>query len=341
MDVADLVSPGARAVSNRGRSAMRRILRAPALHFFLIGGALWAALGGSRPGDSPRVREPIVMTVADIARLRSVWAEQFGRVPDPQEEARLIDEAVDEEVLYRQALDRGLDRRLPQVSDRLARLARFVDEQLPDENGAPEAAARQLGLERHDLVIRRHLAQVMRLILSRPLPSDEPSAAELADFYARRSERFVSPTMVRLSQVYVSRERHGTGAREVAGRLREELRQTGVTPDRGVLPGDPFIRGAHFGLLPRQQVAQIFGAEFAAAIDGATALQAWSEPIESPYGFHLVWLHQRREAEAPALERIRNRVLHAYLSERRGRRLREGLDRLRERYAVRVEGPAA
>ena len=91
------------------------------------------------------------MSRADVLAVRDEWKRRHGGAPGPAVMARLVADAVDEEVLHREALAAGLDRTDPLVRDRLARLGRFLDTNgsgaggtFDDEARADEA--RRLGL---------------------------------------------------------------------------------------------------------------------------------------------------------------------------------------------------
>ena len=135
---------------------MARVLRAPLLHFLVIGGLLLGLRTWREPAAAPRAR--IVIGAADRARLRETWTEEHGAPPSGAAEEALVRDAIDEEVLYREALARGFDRRDAAVRERLVRLGGFVGE---EAGGSREA--RRLGLERSDLVVRRHLVEMMQL----------------------------------------------------------------------------------------------------------------------------------------------------------------------------------
>ena len=319
------------------RAGLKRFLRAPAVHFAAIGGLLFV-LAGER-GEIPTTvrRDPIVLTAADVERLRRAWMEERGSPPSAATEDHLIDAAIDEEVLYREALALGLDRREGVIRDRLVRLARFVDENLPEDSAASEAAARRLGLDRHDLVIRRHLVNSMRLALSAPRASDQPTGAELASYYDAHAGEFLQPPRVRLTQVYLSQDRRGDHVTADAERLLEQLRHDGVGPEDATRHGDPFIRGANIGPASVAEIEALFGADFAAAVERAP-LRAWVGPIASSYGLHLVWVEQQIDGGRPPLASVRGRVLHRMLYARQQQRLRRLLDEIRARFTVTVAG---
>jgi hypothetical protein len=314
--------------------ALSRLARAPALHFLLIGGALFAL----RPAHEARrdgSRGRIVLTADDVERLRREWAEQYGVPPGPAAEAVLLEDAIDEEILHREALALGLDRQQPVVRERLARLGSFLDEDAGRDGDTAEREARRLGLERSDVVIRRHLGQTMRLAAGRLGPAELPTESELEAYLARHAERFREPERVRLTHVYLSRERRGAALQADATRVLDALRRTGADPETAPSRGDAFIRGPHVAAAG-DDLERIFGPGFPPAI-AAAAEQTWVGPVPSSYGLHLVWIHRRVPARVPPLGAVRSQVLQALLKERSETRRRDRLRALRARYEIRVE----
>jgi hypothetical protein len=184
--------------------------------------------------------------------------------------------------------------------------------------------------------VRRHLVGLMRLALSRPAAADLPSDAELEEYLAAHAERFTQPARVRLSHVFVSRDRHGATLARQAERLLARLRDAGTGPAAAAAQGDPFLRGAHLPAASEADLDRIFGSGFAAALRDAPPA-TWSGPIASSYGLHLVWIHERTAPRLPRLDEVRAQVTHEVLEARGRARLRDRLDALRARYQVAVE----
>jgi hypothetical protein len=256
--------------------------------------------------------------------------------PDVGAEQALVRHAIDEEVLYREAIARGFDRRDDSVRERLVRLGGFVGEEAGRSRDALEREARRLGLERSDLVIRRHLVEMMRLAASWLGPEELPLEADLEAYLAQHIEEFTEPARIRLTHVYLSEETHGAAAANDAPRLLEEIRRTNVRPEVAVARGDAFVRGAEVDG-SHAELARMFGPGFADAIEEAPP-GTWFGPVQSSYGVHLVWVHVREAARAPTLSEVRGRVLQRWLRERREARARAVIDAMRSHYAVEVEG---
>lgn len=228
----------------------------------------------------------------------------------------------DEALLLREALALGLDDSRPvrgwlaQVAATLA-LADGADaERLLDE-------ARAVGLDRSDAVVRRHLADLVRLAAatSRTPPDD----AALRAYLGRHAARFALSARVRLTQVFLS-ARRGAAARAEADTALARLR----AGDDPIALGDPLGHaGTRLGPLSQPALARRLGAQLAAAVFAVPDDGVWHGPLPSAYGWHLVRIDGRLPAEVPDLPRVRSRVLHAYLRDQGAAQLAGALAALR------------
>jgi hypothetical protein len=318
---------------------VRRVLGSPLVLFLLIGAALLAVRSWWDRADADGPRPHIVVTAADVERLRAEWMEEHGGPPGLAAEASLVREAIDDEVLYREALAAGVGERDPATRERLVRLGGFLSEEGTRGRAALERQARGLGLERSDIVIRRHLVEMMRLAAAKPSLSDIPGEAELQAWLDAHASDFKQPATIRLTHVYLSGEAHGATAEANARHLLDELRM-GVGPNAAEARGDPFIRGMHVGPTTAADLDRIFGDGFARALaDLPTG--TWVGPVRSSYGLHLVWIEEHVPARLPSLAEVRNQVVLRVLRERGAKLAEERMRVLRARYDVEVERPSA
>ena len=201
-----------------------------------------------------------------------------------------------------------------------------------------EAATREaiaLGLDRDDIVIRRRLRQKLEFVLEDDVA--EPSEQELRAWFESHAADFRQEPRITFSHVYLDADRRGpalaTDASVILARLRAE-------PGRDPAHlGDPFLLGHRFERQPVADVRQQFGEAFGTALDRLEPV-AWSGPIQSGYGLHLVLVHERIEGRLPTFEAVRNEV-HRDWSQARRAAAEERLYRsLLERYRVTIEAPA-
>ena len=81
----------------------------------------------------PNEDKDIFISDQEILSLISAWKSQVGRNPTEDELARIINNLVDEEILYREALNLGLDQEDKIIKRRLAQKISFLkEESIPD-----------------------------------------------------------------------------------------------------------------------------------------------------------------------------------------------------------------
>lgn len=320
--------------------AIRRLARSPALHFLVLGGALYLLRGALAPpaaAPRPTGSRTVTISATQIERLREACRRSRRSSPSIAEEARLIDGLAKEEMLYREALARGLDSSEP-VRQRLIQNMRFL---ALDETGGARNLYRQaleIGFDRTDPVVRRFLVEQMRLLARAGSRPDVFTDTELEDYLRRNAARFQLASFVRISHVYLDADRRGEALERDARRLLGQLRAGHVSPEIAPRLGDPFFPGHHSALVARGELAKMYGPEFAAEVLRLRP-GAWSGPVRSAYGLHLVWVHESLPGEPLRLADVRGRLALGLAEEHREARLGAYLRTMRRRYEVRIELP--
>jgi len=279
---------------------MTRLLREPLLHFLLIGAGLFVLFAVVGRDDDGPV-DTIVIAANDIERLQVLFQRTRQRPPSPVELDGLIEAQVRETVLYREAVAMGLDK--------------------------------------DDTIVRRRMAQKLEFLTQDLAALAEPDDAELAAFLADNAERFAEPARLSFSQIYFSTDRRGAAAEADAERVRAELLGDPGTADTAGY-GDRLALPARHDDLSPQQVARLFGRQFAEALFALPA-GSWQGPVTSGYGVHLAFVHNSVPGRLPPLAAVRERVRQELLAVRQ-REANEALyQQLRQRYDIVVERPTA
>jgi peptidyl-prolyl cis-trans isomerase C len=169
---------------------IRKALREPLLHFVVAGFVLFVA-GQAHRRETDPLR--IIVTPEREAQLVNRYALQFGTPPDAATRAALVDREIEEEMLFRQGL--------------------------------------ALGLDRKDELVRRRVVQKMQFLLEDVSPPAEPVEAELRTFYSLHAGRYTTPARVTFSHVYFSSERGEEFARARALQTLKDLGTDGRHPE--------------------------------------------------------------------------------------------------------------
>lgn len=235
----------------------------------------------------------IAVTDADVERLTAQWQAQTGRDPSETELDGLIDQFVEEEVYYREALT--------------------------------------YKLETNDTIIRRRLVQKLTFLTEDVANSAEPSEDELRNFYNDRKDNYRQPQKYSFRHIYFSRDRREDAARDAQAEL--DRLSASSSQDTQSPEGDPFMLQSNFAERSAREIASTFGVGFAEALP-ELPLNAWSAPVGSAYGHHLVYMHSLTESYTPDFEAVANRVANDYATDQRKQANNKFKEALLEKYTV-------
>jgi hypothetical protein len=320
---------------------MERSLRNPILHFIVLGGLLftiregWRTLYGARTGG----RAPIVISTERIKQLQTDFARQGGVQPTSEQLQALIQEAVDDELLYRAARQLRLDFQDRSIRTRLVQKMRAVSTDPTQNEEALYREAVQLGLD-DDLVIKRVLRQKMRLLLQQESHPAALQEQDIRDYLLRHRERFMQPETVTFSHIFLSARVRGDRLDEEARTVLMQLRSRSTQPEATDALSDPFPLGLQLRFQSRGVIARYFGEDFADQVFNVPP-KAWAGPVASPFGLHVVWVQEKVPEQMPPLDMVWQQIVGEIQQERGAERLANGLRRLRSLHDIRIEGSSS
>lgn len=267
------------------------------------------------------LREPLVHFVAIGA---AIFALHAALAPPPRDGRIVVSRDFVEGLRQEYA---ARTNRPPTPEEERALIDRFVEEEVL----VREAIA--MGLDRGDPIVRRRLAQKMIFLAEDGAAAREPSDDELRAYLGAHADRYGDPPRLSFRHVFLSRDRRGQAAASDARAALGDLSQRGKDPGS---MGDPFLQGASFVRRTPAEIEAIFGRAFTQALL-ASPKGAWSGPVASSYGEHVVEVVDRLESGLPPLEAVRARVRADLIEERRAAASREMKARLRARFQVQIE----
>jgi hypothetical protein len=142
--------------------------REPLVHFVVLGGLVFFAhrvLFGTAPSEYVAAED------APLEQIRQDWFAVKGAFPSAEEEAALVHEWVDDEILYRRAIE--------------------------------------LGLDQNDTIVRRRLVQRMRFFLEDTHRIESPTDTQLQAWLEQHPHKFAMPAKVSFMHRFFSRGKRG------------------------------------------------------------------------------------------------------------------------------------
>lgn len=270
-------------------------LREPLVQFLLIGLVLFLISGAQNGHSVQGAKYDIALTADDLRQLHNTFRAQWERQPSPEEMRGLVDQRIREEILYREAL--------------------------------------QLGLEKDDVIVRRRLAQKMQFLSEDVSAAYEPKTAELKAWYEKNNQRFRSSAIITFAHLYFSLDRRGAKGRQAAQKVLAKI--AGQPEDSKTATGlaDPFMFQNYYRERSAEQLAKEFGTSFSHTIFQLKP-NAWQGPIESGYGWHLVWIESITPGRVPNFEEVESEVKSAWLADQKAQQWRKAYQEMRAKYQV-------
>jgi len=216
-----------------------------------------------------------------------------------------------------------------------AELKGLVDDYVREEIAVREA--RSMGLDRDDTVIRRRLRQKLEFLTEDAVESTPPTDTELRSWLDEHAADYRLDPEIAFRQVYLNPDRHADSLDADADRLLKRLKTAGDAADLSDV-GDSIMLPAEVPLSPLRVIGRTFGEDFATSLDEVSP-GAWTGPLRSGYGLHLVYVRERRPGRSPDVDEVKDALARDFVSDRRKRELESLYARLLERYDVRIEMP--
>jgi hypothetical protein len=238
----------------------------------LLGSGLLLALALLLARGAPVEAEDggrVVFSEADLAHVSAAFERTWSRPPTQGELRQAFDRYVRDEILYREALARELDR--------------------------------------NDPVVKLSLVRKITLLGTAAAEAARPTDAELEAYFDLRAERYRVPGSLDLVQVCLSPDKRGESVAADAEELLARLREDEPPPEGLAALSDLALLPAAVEDASGEQLGRTFGTAFQDAVATLEAGR-WEGPVGSGYGLHLVKILRREESRIPEWTEVRDRI---------------------------------
>lgn len=278
-----------------------KFIREPLLHFLLIGAAIYFFYGLFAQPVPEADDKTIVVTAGEIEWMRNAWGKRWNRPPTAAELDGLIQQYIRETVLYREALT--------------------------------------MGLNQHDQVIRRRLAQKLEFLAKDLVALTPPTEDELQAYFAENQDRYQQPTRYSFTQVFIDPDKRGEATLADAEKIKAQLIALGDEIGNAGEYGDALMLQNYYRDKDVLEIQKSLGIGFSESLVELAPGQ-WHGPVLSGYGVHLVYVSNVARSPLPVFAEWHERVAQDWAMEK-GEELNEQFyANLRDRYTVVIESPA-
>src|SRR5271165_1877929 len=282
--------------------AFVRLGSEPLVHFLLIGLALFLIYSWMHRGISGVApARQIALTLDDLRTMDIYFESQWHRQPTPEEFTGMVENKVQEEILYREGLAMGLDK--------------------------------------DDTIVKRRMAQKMQFLAEDVAAAHEPSTAELKAWFEKNSNRFALPSRYSFRHLYFSPDKRGKDAQADATQVLSKIAGQPEDSKLAASLADQFMFQDYYGDRAPDALAKEFGPQFVVALEKLKP-GSWQGPIESGYGWHLVFVDTVIPGRIPAFEEMEPDVKTAWLAEQKQQAWQKAYAEMRAKYTVLLPGPS-
>ena len=277
-----------------------KLLREPLLHFMFIGAVIYALYGVFAEPVVEENDKTIVVTAGEIQWMQTSWQKRWNRPPTAKEFDGLIQQYIKETVLYREALT--------------------------------------MGLNKHDMVIRRRLAQKLEFLAKDLVALTPPTEEELLAYFAEHQANYQEPALYTFTQVFFDPDKRDDSTLDDAEKVKATLIAQGDAIDDPGALGDGLMLQNYYPEKDRVEIQRQLGSGFTETLITLAPGQ-WHGPVLSGFGVHLVYVNSVSEPPPPAFAEVRERVTEDWRLDRGEELNNQFYTSLRDQYTIVIEEP--
>jgi hypothetical protein len=302
-------------------------LNKPWLHFLVLGLVFYKLQGAMFPVPKTVIGP---LKEARLEALQQQWLTRVGQPPSPSQNAKMVADELDRDLLFQRALDLELHLYDKVVYQQLIRDMRFLG--MAEGKTEDELFQQALAMRLHlgDEVVKRRLIQEMQQRLLFANPAVMPTKTEiLAEFTARKIE-FRHPARYSIEHIFFNRDREAEAKSVIA-----TIQQQQLDTKSARRFSSPFMSGYEFHGQTPDQLARHFGVQFVSTLAKAGSVaDQWMGPIRSIYGLHYIWVTAIEPGRAAQFKEVEPQVRRDLEARASKQALKNSIAALRAEYEV-------
>ncbi len=237
----------------------------------------------------------LIVTNSEISILEQSWESRWNRPPTPEERQGLIDQHVKEMVLYKTALEMGLDK--------------------------------------DDRVIRGRMVQKLEFLGNDLIRVPQPSEQDLVTFYEKNKEQYLPEEVITITHIFFNPDKREDQTLVDAEQALQALRsRKGFDGNISEL-GDIFMLQNYYPNRTQLEIRKLFGSGFTETVFELEP-EKWHGPVLSGYGTHLVYIHYHKESKMPAFTNVIEQVKTDWMDDMQKKLNERYIEGLMSRYEI-------
>jgi peptidyl-prolyl cis-trans isomerase C len=273
---------------------IRRFFTDPFIQFIILGSLLFVFVSYSQQKRDKQSRE-IIVGNEQVNLMIVNYKTQTGNLPSKQQLDAMIENYIKEEISYREA--------------------------------------KKIGLDKDDEIIRRRLSQKFDFLQTDLKEVPTPTEAALEQFYRNNPALFQKEGAVSFSHIYFTTDNSTDSiAKQRALAVLEQLQHTSL--QRAPEKGDRFALQYDYTNQAAVDIQQNFGNTPMQKELFNLPLNTWTGPVQSGYGWHLIFVSKRDNTAVIPFAAIKEEVKTACIEAAKAAQNKKVFDQLSSTYII-------
>jgi peptidyl-prolyl cis-trans isomerase C len=271
-----------------------KLIKEPLLLIIVAGGLLFLAYS-ALDNYLNRDKSLLVVSNNEIEMLEISWESRWNRPPTPEERDGIIGKYIEDRVLYKTAIEMGLDK--------------------------------------DDQVIMGRMVQKLKFLGNDLIRPAQPSEQDLVTYYEKHKEEYIPEEMITISHIFFDPDKRDEQTLPDADKALQALRSRGEFDGDLSAYGDAFMLQNYYPDRTALEIRKLFGSGFTESVFELEP-DTWHGPVLSGYGTHLVYIHNHQKSELPAFEIVREEVKSDWMEEMQKKLNDRYVESLMARYEI-------
>jgi peptidyl-prolyl cis-trans isomerase C len=273
---------------------MKRIFSEPLLQFFVLGSLLYLLVSFVQSKRERQSKE-IVVDNERIGLLITNYKNQMGVLPTQEQLDAMIENYIHQEIAYREA--------------------------------------KKMGLDNDDEIIRRRLSQKFDFLKTDLKEIPLPTGQQLKDFYQNNPSLFQTDGTVNFSHIFFTADNSNDSiAKERAFFVLQQLKNSAV--QRAPEKGDKFVLQYDYTEQTPLDIKQSFGDKPILDSLFRAPVHTWIGPVQSGYGWHLLYIVKRANASLIPFEANKDIVKAKYMETAKDEQNKKAFGQVEKSYII-------
>ena len=210
-------------------------------------------------------------------------------------------------------------------------LKSLVDQNIKQEIFYQEAI--KMKLDHNDEIIKRRLAQKMEFLSNDLATINEPTDKELKRFYDAHFEDYLTPYLYSFYQI-ICKQDNRTDPKNDAEQILSKYSNASFEEMKN--KGDVLPFPYYFENIDANELNRQLGMQFSKALE-TTKINGWMGPISSGFGYHLVYIVEKKGPQIPDFESVKKELLGDLEYENQKNLNEQILNELKKNYIIKFD----